>query len=35
MPELQESHGAEVNVVSIIKEKVLRKLKGLKVDKPP
>eukprot|EP00061_Rhincodon_typus_P012387 g38089.t1 len=35
MPELQESQQAEVCVVVITKEKVLRKLKGLKMDKSP
>ena len=33
MPEIQESRGAQVSVVAITKEKVLGKLKGLKVDK--
>eukprot|EP00061_Rhincodon_typus_P007126 g28483.t1 len=32
IPELQESQGAEVTVVTIAKEKVLGKLKGLKVN---
>eukprot|EP00061_Rhincodon_typus_P007309 g28888.t1 len=31
--ELQESQGPEVSVVAITKEKVLGKLKGLKLDK--
>ena len=35
MPELQENQGAQVSVVAITKEKVLGKLKGLKVDKSP
>ena len=35
MPELQESQGAQVSVVAITKEKVLGKLKRLKVDKSP
>eukprot|EP00061_Rhincodon_typus_P017101 g45655.t1 len=35
MPKLQESQGAEVGAVAITKEKVLGKLEGLKVDKPP
>ena len=35
MPELQESQGAQVSAVAITKEKVLGKLKGLKVDKSP
>ncbi|GCB60125.1 hypothetical protein scyTo_0006816 [Scyliorhinus torazame] len=35
MPELQENHGAGASVVAITKEKVLGKLKDLKVDKSP
>eukprot|EP00061_Rhincodon_typus_P004147 g21848.t1 len=35
IPELYESQGAEVNAVAITEEKVLGKLKGLKVDKSP
>eukprot|EP00061_Rhincodon_typus_P010163 g34238.t1 len=35
IPELQESQGAGGCVVAITKEKVLAKLKGLKVDKSP
>eukprot|EP00061_Rhincodon_typus_P002878 g18718.t1 len=35
IPELHDSQGEEVNVVAITKEKVLGKLTGLKVDKPP
>eukprot|EP00061_Rhincodon_typus_P016864 g45299.t1 len=35
VPELQESHGAEVSVVAFMKNQVLRKLKGLKMDKSP
>ena len=35
VPELQVSQGAQVSVVAITKEKVLGKLKGLKVDKSP
>eukprot|EP00061_Rhincodon_typus_P018922 g48313.t1 len=35
MPELQEKQGEEVHVLAITKEKVLGKLKGLKVDKSP
>eukprot|EP00061_Rhincodon_typus_P017723 g46549.t1 len=33
IPELQDSQGAEVLIVAITLEKVLGKLKGLKVDK--
>ena len=35
MPELQENQGEQVTAVAITKEKVLGKLKGLKVDKSP
>ena len=35
MPELQESQGTQVSAVAITKEKVLGKMKGLKVDKSP
>ena len=35
MPELQENQGAQVSAVAITEEKVLEKLKGLKVDKSP
>ena len=35
MPELQENQGTQVNVLAITKEKVLGKLKDLKVDKSP
>eukprot|EP00061_Rhincodon_typus_P008971 g32056.t1 len=33
IPELQENQGTEVSVLAITKEKMLGKLKGLKVDK--
>eukprot|EP00061_Rhincodon_typus_P010865 g35466.t1 len=35
IPELQESQGAEMSVVGITKEKVLGKLKDLRVDRYP
>eukprot|EP00061_Rhincodon_typus_P016024 g44017.t1 len=35
IPAHQESQGAELSVVAITKEKVLGKLKGLKVEKSP
>eukprot|EP00061_Rhincodon_typus_P011802 g37087.t1 len=33
VPKIQESQGSEVSMVAITKDKVLERLKGLKVDK--
>eukprot|EP00061_Rhincodon_typus_P016100 g44131.t1 len=35
IPKIQESQGAELSIVAVIKEKVLEKVNGLKVDNSP
>eukprot|EP00061_Rhincodon_typus_P002130 g16686.t1 len=35
IPKIRESQGAELSIVATIKEKMLEKLNGLKVDKSP